>query len=81
MKKLALNLDDLRVETFESETAAGRRSGSVVAHLQSWNPYECVTYDPRDYHCYFSEELGGQCTPVCHSGGAATCETIDIANC
>lgn len=78
MKKLALSIEALEVETFEPVASEKGETGSVVAHLNSWNPYECVTYDPRDYRCYFSEELGGgECTPVCHSGGAATCDTID----
>lgn len=66
MKKLTLNIDALEIESFEAENSLGDRAGSVVAHLNSWNPNECFTWDPRDYHCYFSAELGGRdCTPVC----------------
>jgi hypothetical protein len=78
MKKLTLQVEALEVESFEPAVSEDSRTGSVVAHQSSWNPSDCATYDPRDYRCYFSAELGGHdCTPVCHSGGAAGCETID----
>lgn len=79
MKKLQLSLDALKVESFQPEASPAERAGSVVAHAQSWNPEQCATYDPRDYRCYFSADLGGHdCTPVCYSGGAAGCDTIEL---
>ena len=68
MKKLTLNLEALEIETFEPEASVEEQPGSVVAHQLSGNPVMCYTWNPQDYHCYFSAELGGRdCTPVCHT--------------
>lgn len=40
MKKLALKLDDLRVETFQTSAAAGER-GTVVGHAPTANGNTC----------------------------------------
>jgi hypothetical protein len=66
MKKLILTVEALEVETFEPEAVNGP-SGSVAAYQLSGDPIYCETWNPQDYHCYFSRELGGHCTPVCYT--------------
>lgn len=66
MKKLTLNLDELEVETFESDAAA-RQSGAVAAHELTTNCLE--TYDPHNVYCVYSDANPyGNCTPVCYTG-------------
>ncbi len=71
MKKLILNLDALKVETFDPEAPAGEQQGSVVAHQIS--SLECPTYNRQDFACYASlrNQPGAVCTPVC--GRTAYC--------
>jgi hypothetical protein len=47
MKKIRLDVDALRVETFETDRAAADR-GTVRAHDASGQscPYECTRYEP-----------------------------------
>ena len=56
MKKLALNLEDLQIETFEPEARE-----LTVNCLQTYDPhnYECVLLSP--------DEINGNCTPVCYT--------------
>jgi hypothetical protein len=73
MKKLTLNLDALKVETFEPETSLRNPSGSVAAHQASALGGECATYNRQDFRCYASYiQPYGACTPVC--GPTARCE-------
>ncbi|HEX6749083.1 MAG TPA: hypothetical protein VF092_17420 [Longimicrobium sp.] len=72
MKKLSLKIDSLEVETFEPECRANDNRGTVEAY--SGDPINCATYDPRDYRCYFSADLGGRdCTPVCYTADPLEC--------
>ena len=70
MKKLALNLDDLRVDTFETSAPAGER-GTVEANQASINgntcapscPYTCGII-PQTNDCRFGRLDTRNC-PVC----------------
>ena len=67
MKKLALNLEDLQIETFEPEARAWSESGTVEARELTVNCLQ--TYDPHNYECVLlsPDEINGNCTPVCYT--------------
>ena len=46
MKKLSLNLDDLRVDTFQTSTDAADR-GTVLGHAPTVNGHTCGFSCPR----------------------------------
>lgn len=71
MKKLALNLDDLSVESFETDPEAPQR-GTVMANVTTGNQIICeCTYDigSCDYTCpdTCANSCGGGC------GGSGGC--------
>lgn len=71
MKKLTLQLDALKVETFEPAASASEQKGSVAAYLAS-EFGDCPTYDRQNFLCYASYvQPHGACTPVC--GPTARC--------
>lgn len=73
MNKMALKLDDLRVESFvTSETEAAR--GTVVAHAGTNNSCGCAT--AQGPSCYYTCGIMPQ-TEVCRLGATR----IDCPNC
>ena len=76
MKKLVLKLDELKVESFEADSAP-RRSGTVAAH--ELTPLCLETYDPHLAWCVFSDaNPEHNCTPVCYTGAYDCTNNPDV---
>jgi hypothetical protein len=57
MRKLSLNLEDLSVESFQPDAAAGQASGTVHAH-QETSPFRCTmfcTYNCTGIPCFSAQ--------------------------
>lgn len=82
MKKLALNPDDLRVETFEPEASPFALQGSVAAFQQAHAAAAVLpTYDPHNIRCACSAPADPRdaCTPVCFA--SARCVLTEDPDC
>ena len=77
MKKVKLNLDDLKVESFvTTPTRAEVREGTVFAYEETWPPgVDCYTWDSPE--CESTEPwgtCGGATTPsACNPGTGSEC--------
>lgn len=69
MKKLALKIEDLAIESFETARAA-REDGTVVGHATQGNKYTCdpVVGTCFGYTCYET------CAETCADSCAYTCD-------
>jgi hypothetical protein len=69
MKKLALKIEDLAIETFETAAIAGDE-GTVVGHATQGNKYTC---DPVVGTC-FGYTCVETCDKTCADSCAYTCD-------
>jgi hypothetical protein len=63
--KLRLEMDGLRVETFETTAAAERGRGGTVRGNDASHPYQCATGDPSCPDTACQETCGLSCGGSC----------------
>lgn len=86
MSKLTLDLDALRVDTFETLSVGGRRDGTVHGHADAfWAEAREPVKTQVTVHGYASDDAdvftcGDTCTDRCHTL-PATCMTCTLDIC
>lgn len=72
MKKLKLDLDRLKVESFPTSGGRGKARGTVRAHELSWT---CFTYQQQNVEVIYSDDLmpTDLCTLSCQESADYPC--------
>ena len=81
MRRLTLDIDTLRVETFDTDGENERMNGTVLGQQQGtadFTAYPCnqATNNALDFNCYHSiDPEAANCTRVCATS-RAVCSTV-----
>jgi hypothetical protein len=81
MKKLKLNLEDLKVESFETSINQKKRIGTIKGFAPPFTETNCIQCEPTEQVECPTLSCGGTCPNTCLNTCAATCPDTCPVSC